>query len=88
MVQEVEAVYENGVLRPLSPVQLAESETVHVRISTNREGASHLDVAMIERARAEIAGRTDIKSIEEVRRMLDGIPGNWADDIIAERGEY
>lgn len=88
MVQEIEAVYENGVLRPLSPVRFAESETVHVRISTNNEGGSQLDVAMIDRARAEVAGRADIRSIEEVRRMLAGIPGNWSEDIIADRGEY
>ena len=43
---------------------------------------------MIDRARAEVAGRTDIPSIEEVRCMLAAIPGNWSDDIIAERGEY
>jgi predicted DNA-binding antitoxin AbrB/MazE fold protein len=88
MVQEVEAVYENGVLRPLSPVKLAESETVHVRISTNHEGLSQLDLATIDRARAEMAGRTDVPSLEEVRRMLAAIPGNWSDDIVAERGEY
>jgi predicted DNA-binding antitoxin AbrB/MazE fold protein len=87
VVQEVEAVYENGVLRPLSPVKL-ESETVHVRISTNHEGLSQLDLATIDRARAEMAGRTDAPSLEEVRRMLAAVPGNWSDDIIAERGEY
>ena len=88
MIQEIEAVYENGVLRPLSPVRLAESETVHVRISTNHDGRSQPDLAMIDRARAEMAGRTDVPSLEEVRRMLATIPGNWSDDIIAERGEY
>ena len=51
--------------------------------TTNR-----LDVALVERARAEVAGRTDIPSIEEARRMLAAIPGNWSDDIIADRGEY
>jgi hypothetical protein len=35
-----------------------------------------------------MAGRTDVPSLEEVRRMLAVIPGNWSDDIIAERGEY
>ena len=86
--QYVEAVYEHGVLRPLSPVQLVELETVRVRISAKGPGRSERDVALIERACAEVAGRTDIPSIEEVRRMLAVIPGNWSDDIIAERGEY
>ena len=88
MVQEIQAVYENGVLRPLSPVKLAESETVHVRISTGDMGMSQLDVALVERARAELAGRPAVPSIEEVQQAAAVIPGNWSDDIIAERGEY
>jgi predicted DNA-binding antitoxin AbrB/MazE fold protein len=87
MVQEIDAVYENGVLRPLTPVNLAEFETVHVRISTDAEDST-LDTALIERARAAVAERTDIPSPEEAQRMLSGIPGNWSDDIIAERGDY
>ena len=58
------------------PVKLAETETVHVRISTNHEGLSQLDLATIDRARAEMAGRTDVPSLEEVRRMLAAVPGN------------
>ena len=57
MVQEIEAVYENGVLRPLSPVRLSEPETVHVRISTGDTGMSQLDIALIERARTELVSR-------------------------------
>ena len=63
MVQEIEAVYENGVLRPLTPIKFGESETVHVRISTNAEEST-------------------------LAVVLSVIPGNWSDDIIAERGEY
>ena len=88
MIQEIEAVYENGVLRPLSPVRLAESETVHVRISTGNMGLSQLDVAVVERARTELARRPAVPSLEEVRQVAAVIPGNWSDDIIAERGEY
>jgi predicted DNA-binding antitoxin AbrB/MazE fold protein len=86
MVQEIDAVYENGVLRPLTPVKLAESETVHVRISTEAEDPT-VDVALIERCRAELAGKV-VPSLEEVLRATASIPGNWSDDIIAERGEY
>jgi predicted DNA-binding antitoxin AbrB/MazE fold protein len=93
MVQEIEAVYENGVLRPLSPIRLAESETVHVRISTadtgmSPLGMSQLDIALIERARTELARRPAVPGIEEVQQAAAVIPGNWSDDIIAERGEY
>jgi predicted DNA-binding antitoxin AbrB/MazE fold protein len=88
MVQEIEAVYENGVLRPLSPVKLSESETVHVRIWTGDTGMSQPDGALVERARTELAGRPAVPSIEEVQQAAAVIPGNWSDDIIAERGEY
>jgi predicted DNA-binding antitoxin AbrB/MazE fold protein len=33
MVQHVEAIYENGVLRPLSPLQLADHALVFVQVS-------------------------------------------------------
>ncbi len=34
MVQRLEAVYENGVLRPLAPLNLRESERVQLAVST------------------------------------------------------
>lgn len=88
MVYEIEAVYENGVLRPLSPVRLAESETVHVSISTCDTGLSQLDASLVERARTELARRPAVASLEEVQQAAAVIPGNWSDNIIAERGEY
>src|SRR5580658_6077147 len=33
MVRELEAVFENGLLRPLEPLSLAEQQRVHVTIS-------------------------------------------------------
>jgi predicted DNA-binding antitoxin AbrB/MazE fold protein len=88
MLQEVEAVYENGVLRLLSPVVLAESETVHVVIASNSNGRSERDLRLLQRARAEAASFNEIPSIEEIRRRLAVIPGNMSDDIISERGDY
>jgi hypothetical protein len=75
------------VLRPLSPVKLAEAETVHVRISTSNTGVSQLHAALVERARTELARTRTVPSIEEVQQAAALIPGNWSDDIIAERGE-
>lgn len=86
MVQEIEAVYEKGLLRPLTPVSLAESETVHVRISNGGDDPT-VDFALIERCRKELEGKT-IPSIEEVLLATSSIPGSWSDDIIAERGEF
>ena len=88
MLQQVEAIHENGVLRPLSPVTLAESETVRLVISSHSAGRSQRDLALLERARAEVAEMTYIPSIEEVRRMVAVIPGSMSDAVIEDRGDY
>jgi predicted DNA-binding antitoxin AbrB/MazE fold protein len=43
MTKQIEAVYENGVLRPVEPVELTEGEHFHVIIVTrnaNHRGAT------------------------------------------------
>jgi predicted DNA-binding antitoxin AbrB/MazE fold protein len=88
MMQELEAIYEKGVLRPLGPVTLVESQTVRIIIATRSSGRSQLDVRMIERARAEVAEAQNAPTVEEIRNLLAAIPGSLADDVMAERGEY
>jgi predicted DNA-binding antitoxin AbrB/MazE fold protein len=88
MMQELDAVYENGVLRPLGPVALAESQKVRIIIASPSGGRSQLDTRMIERARAEVAGARSTSSIEETRNLLAVIPGSLAEDVTSERGEY
>jgi predicted DNA-binding antitoxin AbrB/MazE fold protein len=88
MVQ-FEAVYEDGVLRPLGPVELYESERVTVSISPAKSSrAGMIDQALLAHARAEVAGMTDIPTLEELRRQLSSIRGSMAEAVIAERGEY
>ncbi|MBI3208923.1 MAG: antitoxin family protein [Candidatus Solibacter usitatus] len=86
MLQEIEAIYEKGVLRPLTPVTMAESEMVRVLISSHTVGHSQRDLKQLARARAEVADQDDIPSIEEVRRMLSVIPGSISEDVIKDRG--
>lgn len=88
MRQQVEAVYEHGVLRPLEPLSLAESQRVRLTISDPTTGRSQLDLDLIERARAEVAALETVPTIEEVRAALASIPGSLSEDVIAERGEY
>jgi predicted DNA-binding antitoxin AbrB/MazE fold protein len=88
MPLQVDAVYENGVLRPLQPLDLKEHE--HVLVSVVKAAApdrSHLDVEYIERIRRDLQDTQPALGIEEVRRRLAKIPGSMAADIIAERGE-
>lgn len=89
MLLQVEAVYEDGVLRPLQPLDLREHEHVVVSIvkAAPVPDRSRLDVQYIERVRKEVAGGEAAPGLEEVRRQLSKIPGSMADDIIAGRGE-
>lgn len=88
MSLQVDAIYENGVLRPLQPLDLTEHE--HVRVSvvkTAASGRSSLAVEYIERLRREQQDAEPAPGLDEVRRRLAKIPGSMAADIIAERGE-
>jgi predicted DNA-binding antitoxin AbrB/MazE fold protein len=88
MIQQVEAVYENGVLRPLAPIALSESQRVRITIVGPDADHNLLDRDLIERAAAEVAVMKELPTIEHVRTLLSAIPGSVADAVIAERGEY
>ncbi len=85
MTLRVEAIYRDGVLRPLVPVDLTESQHVTLLITNTASGPSQLDTELVERARAEVAAMLHPPTIEEVRRVLSKIPGSLVDDVIAER---
>ena len=87
MIKQVEAIYENGVLRPLEPLPLAERErvTVMIGIGSDQPKHSHPDVEFIERATRELASVDSIPTLEEVRQMLSKHKKSWADYIMAER---
>ncbi len=87
MIRTVEAVYEQGVLRPLTPVELAESQRVRLIIA-DASGGSQRDMAIVERARAEVGALIAPPTIEEVRAALASIPGSLSGDVIAERGDF
>lgn len=91
MVEHVEAIYENGTLRPLGPVHLNESDRVLRAITKPSASASleaMLDHDFIAYARAEVAKMGPIPTLEEVRQRLSKIEGSMAECIIAERGDY
>ena len=87
MTKQVEAIYENGVPRPLELLPLAERQRVTVTIGTGADQPrhSHLDVEFIERIRRELASVDSIPTIEAVRQMLSKDKSSWADHVIAER---
>ena len=88
MPLEVDAVYENGVLRPLQPLDLREHEHVVVSVvKATTPGRSSLDVEYIERIKRELQDAEPGPGLDEVRRRLSKIPGSMAAEIVADRGE-
>jgi predicted DNA-binding antitoxin AbrB/MazE fold protein len=84
---QVEAVYENGVLRPLQPLDLREHERVIVSVSEARPARSGLAVEYIERINREVQAEEPAPGLEEVQRRMAKIHGSMAAEIIAERGD-
>lgn len=87
MIQHVEAIYERGVLRPLKPLPLAESQRVSVTISDSTASSGLSDVEFLDAMRAEAAALHDIPTLEEVQQAMSKIPGSLTEDFIAEREE-
>jgi predicted DNA-binding antitoxin AbrB/MazE fold protein len=82
-MEYVEAIYEEGVFRPLTPLALPNNERVQLIVKSGAEDWLDSDAH-------SIAGReADPElSLEAIRAELAQIPGVWAEDIIAERGDY
>jgi predicted DNA-binding antitoxin AbrB/MazE fold protein len=88
MTKQVDAVYENGMLRLLEPLPLAEHQHVTVTVSDSAGGdplASMIDHDFLDRARKEVAAAKYIPTLEEVQRMTANDPSSWTEAIIAER---
>jgi len=85
MTRKIDAIYENGVLRPLEPLDLEEQQRVRITIDNVDPLADLLDTKFMEWCARKAAG--DVPSIEEVRQMLSKIKGSMADVISAERDE-
>ena len=86
MSVQVDAVYQNGILRPLQPLHLPENERVVVTVSSvsNTLGFGH-DTEYVEGLVRSLAGAEPAPGLEEVRRRLSKIPGSMAADFAAER---
>jgi predicted DNA-binding antitoxin AbrB/MazE fold protein len=79
MKKSVEAIYENGVFRPLEPVDLPEHQRVLVSIADKEEW---LDRDYIQWAASQVQ---ETVSLDAVRKALAKIPGSLTADFIAER---
>ena len=85
MHHPIEAIYEDGVLRPLEKLSLRQKQRVVLRIDEGPAAAEKLeDAEFLEYCRAE--GDPNI-TLEEVRQALAVIPGSMTEACSAERDE-
>jgi predicted DNA-binding antitoxin AbrB/MazE fold protein len=86
MREQIEVVYENGVLRPLEPLpdQLREHQHLTVIIDTSATLEARLDAACVAAAKREADPSV---TLEEVRTILAKVPGTLAEVVAAERAE-
>jgi predicted DNA-binding antitoxin AbrB/MazE fold protein len=89
MTRQIEAVYENGVLRPLEPLNLDEKERVRLTITNDNPPTLDdlIDLEFMESCALEVAGLENIPSHAEVREMLSHDKSSWSDAVIAGREE-
>ncbi len=80
MKRQVEAIFENGVLRPLEDLFLAERE--HVTLTVVSGDDAWLDTEFVALAQQE---SDPTITIDAVRDALSSIPGSLSDVVIAER---
>ena len=86
MIIQVEAIYENGVLRPVGKVPLHDAERVTLTIEPHDDDIDHEYLAQCQ---AEVDKSTSpVLTVEEIRELLKDDKSSWADLIIQERGEY
>jgi len=84
---QIDAVYENGLLRPLHPLDLTEHEHVMLSVSRLSPDRSAPATEYVESARREVQQAEVVPDLEEVRRRLSRIPSSMADEIVAARGD-
>jgi predicted DNA-binding antitoxin AbrB/MazE fold protein len=84
MLEEFDAVYEGGVLRPLEPLPLSEHTRVRVSLAWENE-ADWLDLEFMSACAKEADPSV---TIEAVRAALAKIPGSMDEAIDQDRGEY
>ena len=86
MSKQIEAMYANGVLRPLEPLSLDEHQRVTITTAEDRVEEEDLFDPAFTRWCAEQSHHAP--SLEEVRQALSKIQGAMADIVIAERDEH
>jgi predicted DNA-binding antitoxin AbrB/MazE fold protein len=90
MPKAIEAVFENGVLRPLEPLALVDREQVMIHVHRRGEVDQDEEEELFD---ADYAERCAVEAdtaitLEEVRHALSSIKGSMDEAIEEDRGEY
>lgn len=85
MTIHVEAIYKDGVFRPVERVAIYDEERVTLIIEPMDNSNDHEYLA---RCQTEAAKRGDkpAPTIAEIRERLKDVPGSFGDLIVQERG--
>ena len=83
MIKSLQAVYEQGVLRPLESLSLKEHQQVTVTV-TDSEPDDWVDATFLRYLETQA---DDSVTLEQVRAGLAKIPGSLVEDFIRERDE-
>jgi predicted DNA-binding antitoxin AbrB/MazE fold protein len=88
MTKTLQAVFENGVLRPLEPLDLPEHQEVNLVLTPAYAKLPNcqpwLDTECLQFYAAEA---DESITLDEVRQALSKIPGSMTEDFVAERDE-
>jgi predicted DNA-binding antitoxin AbrB/MazE fold protein len=85
MSQQVKAIYENGILKPLAPLDLEEEQLVSLSIEAI---ADHEQELAIEEYRPLVVEQGDPSiTWEQVQAVLARLPGPLSEDFDRERDE-
>jgi predicted DNA-binding antitoxin AbrB/MazE fold protein len=84
MSEPIDAIFENGMFRPLIPISLPEQQRVSLVVQPSQDDEL-LDEDAMELAAKE--GDSTVPLID-LRNRLSKIVGSFSDSVIAERGEY
>ena len=84
MSTRVEAIYENGILRPVAPLPFAEHEHVTITIDPLDDDIDHQYIA---ECRARVAGLDHVPTIFEIQERWKDVPGSFSDAILEARGD-
>jgi predicted DNA-binding antitoxin AbrB/MazE fold protein len=89
MTRQIDAVYEDGVLKPLAPLDLGENERVHLTITSEPSDPLEdlIDHEFLKTIARELEDLGPVPTHAELRAMLSHDKSSWSDTIIAERQE-